>query len=145
MADMDLEGRSAIQKVIDELQQCLTDPNYIQESLDDMSEVLTSKGSDYSGSHTWTAFEWAGNIANVTPDEAMLVLVGIKFARLSTLLRSRWDHMWAGKTESFIPKNEPILDSWLDMTNYLVLLMAYHKYKEAKNANRLNSTNGTPE
>lgn len=84
----------------------------LEETFEKMRTTLLSKGDDYStNSCRLSNFKLAGAICGLTPQQQCLSLIATKVARLGVLL---------GSKDS--PKNEPIMDSVLDLVNYAVLL-----------------------
>ncbi len=86
-----------------------------QELMDKAKSLLSSKGEDYTKDPTVNQFENFDKVAIVASwfendiDKPYAVLVATKLVRLATLLN--------GKS----PKNESILDSFLDLINYAAL------------------------
>ena len=86
-----------------------------QDLMDRAKKLMGDKGDDYTkdpGKDQFENFDRVATIAswfNDPIDLPFAVLIGTKLARLATLLN--------GKS----PKNESILDSFLDLTNYSAL------------------------
>jgi len=83
----------------------------LEATFEKMRSTLLSKGDDYSTDDRLSNFKLAGAICGLTPQQQCLSLIATKVARLGVLL---------GSKDS--PKNEPIMDSVLDLVNYAVLL-----------------------
>lgn len=95
--------------------------NHFDTTVAKMRETLLTKGDDYAGQDNRLAnFELVAQIAGVTPEIVALVLIGVKVVRLGTLLNTKGE-----------PKNEPIRDSVLDLSNYSMLLDAILSEKDA--------------
>ena len=82
--------------------------------LSKLSDTLTKKGKDYSpGQDVFGNFNFAANTANITMDESILNLIGIKVARISNLM---------SKGRGQVPNFESIEDSIMDLMGYSALL-----------------------
>lgn len=82
--------------------------------LSKLSDTLTKKGKDYSPEQdVFGNFKFAANTANITVDESILNLIGIKVARISNLMP---------KGMGQVPNFESIEDSILDLMGYSALL-----------------------
>ena len=80
-----------------------------------MAEVHNKKSSDYANDENrYQNFEDAAATAGVDVEEAFLVLIGVKLARLRELKKS-------GKP----PSNESVQDTRLDLAVYSTLLLSY--------------------
>lgn len=73
-------------------------------------EILLSKGDDYANLDRLSNFKLAGAVTGMDAKKNCLALIGTKVARLGNLLH--------GKE----PKNEAVIDSVLDLSNYADLL-----------------------
>jgi hypothetical protein len=73
-------------------------------------ETLLSKGDDYANQDRLSNFKLAGAVTGMDAKKNCLALIGTKVARLGNLLH--------GKE----PKNEAVIDSVLDLSNYADLL-----------------------
>lgn len=86
-------------------------------ALKKMAEVHDKKSLDYADTangNYYTNFEEAAREAGVSVEEAFLVLIGVKLARLREL-----------KKKALAPQNESVQDSRLDLANYCVLMYSY--------------------
>ena len=82
--------------------------------LSKLSDTLTKKGKDYSPEQdVFGNFKFAANTANITRDESILNLIGIKVARISNLMP---------KGMGQVPNFESIEDSVIDLMGYSALL-----------------------
>ena len=82
--------------------------------LSKLSDTLTKKGKDYSPEQdVFGNFKFAANTANITRDESILNLIGIKVARISNLIP---------KGGGQVPNFESIEDSIMDLMGYSALL-----------------------
>ena len=82
--------------------------------LSKLSDTLTKKGKDYSPERdVFGNFKFAANTANITRDESILNLIGIKVARISNLMP---------KGGGQAPNFESIEDSIMDLMGYSALL-----------------------
>jgi hypothetical protein len=85
------------------------------EMLRRMRETHDRKQHDYAAEgNPFSNFEDAARVANVSVDEVFAVLIGTKLARINELVRSNKQ-----------PKNESLLDSYLDLAVYAALRAAY--------------------
>jgi len=75
-----------------------------------MIETIASKGDDYADEDRLSNFKDVAYITGLTPEMICFVLMAVKIVRLKQLL--------SGKT----PKNEPMKDSLLDLSDYSFLL-----------------------
>lgn len=98
-------------------------PEFV-ELLEDMKKTHEKKNNDYAaeGKH-FENFERVAAIIgwfNNNEDKAFVAHIVTKLARLSTLLNKK-----------SVPNNEPIEDSFEDLTVYCGLWGSYHKRKNA--------------
>jgi hypothetical protein len=78
-------------------------------------ETLGKKAHDYANdNNAFSNFEFSAGVAGIEPTQSMMVLIGVKIARLTELLS-------AGKE----PMNESIADTIKDCINYLAILHSY--------------------
>lgn len=88
----------------------------------EMREVMRAKGHDYSGTyHTFKNFEWSSELLGNPVEMAFLQLMATKFSRLVGL-----------GTQPEPPRNEPVVDTWMDLANYIVLMLAYGRFKDGQ-------------
>ena len=94
--------------------------------LSKLSDTLTKKGKDYSPEQdVFGNFKFAANTANITRDESILNLIGIKVARISNLMP---------KGMGQVPNFESIEDSVIDLMGYSALLyLSMVEYKSLLN------------
>ena len=94
--------------------------------LSKLSDTLTKKGKDYSPEQdVFGNFKFAANTANITRDESILNLIGIKVARISNLMP---------KGVGQVPNFESIEDSIMDLMGYSALLyLSMVEYKSLLN------------
>lgn len=77
--------------------------------------MLEAKGCDYAAdADEFSNFKAVGALTGLSPQQIMLVMIGIKLMRLANLLGN-------GKT----PANEPVSDSAIDQANYVELMAAF--------------------
>ena len=80
--------------------------------MDKCIKILSIKNHDYAdGGDMFSNFKFAGEAAGVTSAQSILVLMGVKIARLTQLVGN-------GK----VPMNEKIEDTIMDLINYTLLL-----------------------
>lgn len=92
--------------------------------LESMKNSLVKKGDDYSGrDNTFLAFEEGAAFAGHNVVSQFRSLLGIKVARIKNLHRSAAHHQ---------PNNETLIESYMDLANYLVLYMAFQMVQENK-------------
>lgn len=94
---------------------------HLDKLVEDLKQILLSKGDDYSGKDRLSNFKTVAGILKITPELSCLNLIATKVARLGTLLNS-------GTT----PNNESIEDSIKDLINYSILLHMIHYEPETK-------------
>lgn len=87
--------------------------NHFDEMIEQMRNIMLSKGDDYANTDRLSNFKLAGSISGLNAELNCLSLISTKVARLGVLLGS-------GKT----PMNESVQDSVLDLANYSILLSA---------------------
>jgi len=88
---------------------------HFDEMLRRMRDTHDRKQHDYAAEgNPFSNFEDAARVANVSVDEVFAVLIGTKLARINELVRSNKQ-----------PKNESLLDSYLDLAMYATLRAAY--------------------
>lgn len=98
------------------------DPNsYIQASADLLAETLLLKNSDYAPTGEFSNFERAAEIAGVTVLQTITSQVAIKMTRIETLLKS----------QASAPRNESLIDSFLDLAGYAAIGHAWLSYVES--------------
>lgn len=86
-----------------------------------MSDLLVSKGSDYSGENdTFKNFKVSSQLLDMPVEKVILTRLMDKVSRVSSLLSS-------GKT----PHNESLEDSYRDLLGYATLLYLYNSSKES--------------
>lgn len=94
------------------------------ELLDKMKLVHNRKSSDYAAINSpfenFDRSSWLASWFKNDIDKTFAVLIGVKLARLATLL---------GKVSK--PNNESIADTFLDLANYCTLWAAYHAQKDS--------------
>lgn len=95
----------------------------IKNYLDKMETILIAKGNDYSnGENVYSAFEQIAERSNISVENVFKVLINVKIVRIKNL-----------ETRNNKPMNESLMDSYLDLANYIVLYQSYlltHGYKE---------------
>jgi len=96
-------------------------PHY-HKLLDKIRTLHDKKSYDYANVNVFSNFEFAAQTAKCSVDQAFLVLIGVKIARLHELVLS-------GKT----PNNETVMDTYEDLTNYCAIWTSY-KMKLAEEA-----------
>ena len=85
-------------------------------------ELVRIKNADYAiESNPFQNFDFA-KLIGLKPEEAILVRVSDKLARVSNLLRK----------EDVAVVEESIADTCLDMINYLAIMMAYMENEKTK-------------
>ena len=85
--------------------------------LQQMQKVHDTKNADYAhGGNPYSNFEEAAATAGVTVDQVFAVLMGVKLARLNSLLR-----------EHKLPNIESIQDTRQDLAVYAALWASYHE------------------
>lgn len=110
---------------------------YISSIEDTYAEgILTvkSKVADYAkDSDAFSNFRFAAQAANCTVEQVLLMLLGIKLARLTNLLTSGRD-----------PNNESTFDTMVDAINYNAILKAYTEFKNSADADYAYSDSSQP-
>lgn len=94
-------------------------PEFMQ-LLEKMKEIHEKKNNDYAAT-PFENFERSAEISSwfkYDNDKAFVILIATKLARLATLLN-----------KDIIPNNEPIEDSFLDLTTYCALWAAFYQYQ----------------
>lgn len=80
----------------------------------EFEEIHNAKSADYAeDDNVYSNFEFAANYAGITVEQAFMVLLGVKVARMKELQK--------GKT----PNNESLLDTYKDHAIYAAILTAY--------------------
>lgn len=101
-------------------------PHYLK-LIEKIKQIHEAKSHDYAKeSNVFSNFEYAAKIAEVftdSVDKVFATLIGIKLARLAELR--------SGKK----PKNEPLLDTMEDMTNYSAI-WASHVMKKLEDESK---------
>jgi hypothetical protein len=93
----------------------------IEKSYTDALEIVKKKNHDYATEiDPWRNFRYA-DYCGVSVERAILVRISDKFARLCNLVDS----------EDVAVKDETVMDTILDMANYLVILKAYLEDNES--------------
>jgi hypothetical protein len=135
-----------VDQVISEMRTLLTDPQYVEEVLTEMRELMVKKGQDYSGNaHTWANFEEAAGVSAQTPEAIFLALLGTKFARWCALVLEAKPFTppikgWKGNLQNWIhhlqpgrkPNNESLADTLMDLANYQVLFIGYMRWRKGQ-------------
>lgn len=84
--------------------------------LERMRAVHEAKNNDYAqDDNPFSNFELSAMVADCTPDTVFRVLIGVKLARLTELLKGK------------APKHESIDDSLLDLSVYAALWASYRR------------------
>lgn len=87
-----------------------------QEVLDRCRQLHDLKSHDYAQEdNVYSNFEYAAQVAapfTDPVDKVFAMMIGVKLARLAELRKGK------------VPKNEPIEDSFVDLTNYAALFSA---------------------
>jgi len=83
--------------------------------LDELKIIHDKKSQDYANDNVFSNFEFAAEVAKCSVDQAFLVLIGVKIARLHELVLSEKK-----------PNNESVMDTFYDLTNYCAILTSYH-------------------
>lgn len=92
------------------------EPTTFSKLFDELKELHERKNADYAlEENTYSNFEISAEVAGVTVYESLLVLIGIKIARIRNLMR-----------EGKIPQNENLEDSFRDLTVYSGILASYY-------------------
>lgn len=87
---------------------------HLSELLSKLSDTLMKKGADYaSKNEVFSNFQQAANIANITINQSLMNMIGVKIARLSNLMP---------KGQGQVPNFESVNDTILDMMGYSALL-----------------------
>lgn len=82
--------------------------------------TMAGKNEDYAKEDDpYSNFRLAAQVAGITPAQSMLVLIGVKLARIENILNSG------------VVNNESLEDSILDAVNYLGILAGYEKLKNS--------------
>lgn len=108
----------------------------IEAFLQKQLQVIYSKAHDYAQDEdVHSNFKYSDMVASrfKEPYLSYAVLIGTKLARLAELL--------GGKE----PKNESIEDSFLDLANYVALMMERWKFEQAANQYNVEYVHPTPE
>lgn len=92
----------------------LPDIPWIPAALDEMRVTLSEKNADYKIGGEFSNFEFAAQVAGLTPAHVMIAQVGIKLGRLMGLLQSNKD-----------PNNESVADTIKDLHGYAAILHAW--------------------
>ena len=92
-------------------------PEVLENLCDKLKMTLKSKNANYGQS----AFRSPILASNVSPQEALLVRMSDKIARLETLLRGEPDKV-----------KEPLEDTLLDLAGYAILVLAARAKTEEK-------------
>ena len=91
----------------------------IADLLLEMRQLMIAKGHDYSGVfHTFKNFEISGYLCGKPVDNAFTDMMAHKFSRL-LLSQTRLDP----------PNFESLDQSWIDLANYLILIVAWHRFE----------------
>lgn len=85
-----------------------------QQALDMMGETLVSKSADYAAHGEFSAFELAAKVSGSDAQTVMLAQIGIKLARIQSLL-----------SRDISPLNESLYDSIKDLHGYAAILHGY--------------------
>ena len=92
--------------------------------LDHCLEVMRAKANDYAdGQDAFLNFKVAAQVAGISPDQTLLVLLGMKISRLTQLV---------GKGKK--AKNESVDDTLLDIINYVLLLRGMLKEQRTESS-----------
>jgi hypothetical protein len=95
--------------------------------LKDMRDLMIAKGHDYSGRfHAFKNFEWSAELRGSPVDAAFLDRMALKFARQVAL-----------QTQDDAPLWESSEQSWIDLANYIVLYIAWQRFKKQGNSRQL--------
>lgn len=87
--------------------------NPILQALSQLKETLTAKQTDYANEDPFNNFREAAQTAGITERQIALALVGIKLSRIRNLEQNNKEAV-----------NEPLLDSYLDLAGYAIILYA---------------------
>lgn len=83
--------------------------------------IMEGKNDDYAkASDPYSNFRFAGQAAGISPAQVMLALIGVKLARIENIIHAP------------TVNNESLEDSIVDAINYIGILGAYEKLKNAK-------------
>lgn len=99
--------------------------------LEDMRYILVTKGEDYSGTnHTWWNFEEAAFTTGTDVDDTFLVMLGVKYARIKSLLEQK---RLRAKVDKGLKVNyESLEDTFVDLANYCILYVGYLRWMQLK-------------
>lgn len=84
-------------------------------------EIVEKKNQDYSGEDTFKAFKLTEVLGNTTVEQGLIVRIGDKLSRISTLLKQKRQ-----------VDDETIADTLSDLSNYAAILAAYMSQKPCK-------------
>lgn len=117
-----------IYEILLEIREMMKDPavhHLAQDIIEDMWELMSRKGEDYSGhaNHTFRNFELSADLTGRDVDSAFVQLMATKFARLVSLTTPS---RRGNRKANF----ETVEDTWVDLANYIVLFVAYKKFSK---------------
>lgn len=96
------------------------DPQDILRLIDELEELLSKKGQDYSGETTpFENFHRTASMMDSDPSRAIRWQVAHKIGRLLNVVQRQHLHF------------EDEAESWRDLLGYIILLLAYLRSKEA--------------
>lgn len=92
--------------------------SYIDAAAQAAAGILTSKRKDYASMGEFSNFEAASEFADVSVEQAIMVLIGVKLAR------------WENLKLSLEPNHESLEDTMLDLQNYINILRAWRTKRQ---------------
>jgi hypothetical protein len=91
--------------------------DFVDSILGQCKTVMSAKKNDYAeNNNRYSNFEESSKIAGISPEQSIIVLMGVKLARLRQLTVNNKE-----------VKNESMDDSILDLINYALILGGYKK------------------
>lgn len=91
--------------------------SFVDSILGQCKAVMSAKKNDYAeNNNRYSNFEESSKIAGISPEQSIIVLMGVKLARLRQLTVNNKE-----------VKNESMDDSILDLINYALILGGYKK------------------
>ena len=104
----------------------LANDPYIDE-INDLIQLHNLKKNDYANKENqFSNFEASARYAGVMVEQAFNVLIGTKIARLQNL-----------KEPGKLPNHESILDTEIDLANYIIIKRAYLRWSKAREQQRI--------
>lgn len=98
--------------------------DYFDKLTSDLHSTMLTKGGDYANDDVLSNFKQVATIAGIPAQTVVMVMIGIKMARLTNLL-----------TKKDSPNHESISDTMKDLTMYTILLnMVQQEYGQEVSA-----------